>query len=289
MGSRGGPLRSSSRHYARPPYSIRSGTPAPVSRPELEKVKQPAPGSAVKWHRSVMRFPTAVTVELTGRKLLLSGKAGSLKLDLTQLDPTGLVAFKFLSIPIGPAASADSASSAAVASGGGPAAALATATSPVASQSMMVLVSTDKERFLEVSDRLEQAVHGVMQGYLVGLTVKGVGYRLEPYEGPLKRTTSWYFEKREVEKTNITYPFPRPTTAVRCKVGYSCAALFPLPPGVRAFFLKPTIMYLYGLKLAEVEAVAASIRAVRKPNTYTGNGIQRLDEVVKLKARAGSK
>ncbi|MEW5317492.1 MAG: hypothetical protein WDW38_008781 [Sanguina aurantia] len=268
MGSRGGPLRSSSRHYARPPYSIRSGTPAPVSRPELEKVKQPAPGSAVKWHRSVMRFPTAVTVELTGRKLLLSGKAGSLKLDLTQLDPTGLVAFKFLSIPIGPAASADSASSAAVASGGGPAAALATATSPVASQSMMVLVSTDKERFLEVSDRLEQAVHGVMQGYLVGLTVKG---------------------KREVEKTNITYPFPRPTTAVRCKVGYSCAALFPLPPGVRAFFLKPTIMYLYGLKLAEVEAVAASIRAVRKPNTYTGNGIQRLDEVVKLKARAGSK
>lgn len=110
-----------------------------------------------------MRFPTAITVELTGRKLLLSGKAGSLKLDLTQLDPTGLVAFKFLSIPIGSPASTDSASSAAVASGGGPSAALATATSPVASQSMMVLISTDKERFLEVSDQLEQAVHGVMQ------------------------------------------------------------------------------------------------------------------------------
>lgn len=160
------PFLTSVRHYARPPYSVRSGTPAPVSRPEFEKVKQAVKGAPVKWHRSVMRFPTAVSVELTGRKLLLSGKAGSLKLDLAQLDPTGLVAFKFLSIPITPPAGADSTSSSAAAppaAAAGPASALALATAPAASQSMMVLISTDKERFLEVSDQLEQAVHGVMQ------------------------------------------------------------------------------------------------------------------------------
>ncbi|PNH01753.1 50S ribosomal protein L6, partial [Tetrabaena socialis] len=72
-------------------------------------------------------------------------------------------------------------------------------------------------------------------------------------------------------------------------VGYSRSAVYPLPPHVRAFFLKPTLLYLYGLELAELRRVAAEVRAVRPPNPYTGNGVQYLDEAIKLKQRAGAK
>jgi ribosomal protein L6P/L9E len=48
-------------------------------------------------------------------------------------------------------------------------------------------------------------------------------------------------------------------------------------------------MYLYGIDKALVTNTAAAIRAVRKPNAYTGNGIQLVGEVLKLKQRAGSK
>jgi large subunit ribosomal protein L6 len=72
-------------------------------------------------------------------------------------------------------------------------------------------------------------------------------------------------------------------------VGYSRTAIFPLPPGIRAFCIKPTLLYLYGLHKGEVDAVAGAIRAVRRPNVYTGNGIQLVDEVVRIKQRKASK
>jgi large subunit ribosomal protein L6 len=58
---------------------------------------------------------------------------------------------------------------------------------------------------------------------------------------------------------------------------------------VLAFFIKPTLMYLYGVDKQLVHNTAARIRAVRKPNVYTGNGIQLVDETIKLRQRAGSK
>jgi large subunit ribosomal protein L6 len=72
-------------------------------------------------------------------------------------------------------------------------------------------------------------------------------------------------------------------------VGYSRTAVYVLPAHVRAFLLKPTLLYLYGLQLDEVQRVAAEVRGIRAPNPYTGNGIQYVDEVVKLKQRAASK
>jgi len=81
--------------------------------------------------------------------------------------------------------------------------------------------------------------------------------------------------------------------AVLCRavrqVGYTKAAIFPLPEGVLGFFVKPTLMYLYGVDKQLVTNTAAAIRAVRKPNAYTGNGIQLVGEKVRLKQRAGSK
>ncbi len=80
-------------------------------------------------------------------------------------------------------------------------------------------------------------------------------------------------------------PFPRR----RWQVGYSRTAVFPLPDGIRAFCIKPTLLYLYGLRKPEVDAVAVAVRSIRRPNVYTGNGIQLLDEVVRIKQRKASK
>jgi hypothetical protein len=38
-----------------------------------------------------------------------------------------------------------------------------------------------------------------------------------------------------------------------------------------------------------VRNVAMAIRKVRPPNPYTGNGLQLVDEVVKIRQRAGAK
>ncbi len=65
--------------------------------------------------------------------------------------------------------------------------------------------------------------------------------------------------------------------------------VYPLPPHVRAFFLKPTLVYLYGLEQDELQRVAAEVRSVRPPNPFTGNGVQLVDEVVRLKQRASAK
>ncbi len=73
------------------------------------------------------------------------------------------------------------------------------------------------------------------------------------------------------------------------QVGYSHTAVFPLPEGVRAFFIRPNLVYLYGVDLAKVRNTAMAIRKVRPPNSYTGNGIQLADEVVKLRPRGGTR
>jgi hypothetical protein len=84
----------------------------------------------------------------------------------------------------------------------------------------------------------------LLQGYLVGLTVQGVGYRLEPVaddvitaalaakrgdesgaaaDGSSGRDSSsrprllW---EQEAEKSNIAYPHKQPAKAVRLKVGW---------------------------------------------------------------------
>lgn len=73
------------------------------------------------------------------------------------------------------------------------------------------------------------------------------------------------------------------------QVGFTHSAIYKLPEGVVAFFVKPTLVYLYGVDKALVTGAAAALRAVRPPNDYTGNGVLMLGEEVKLRQRAGSK
>ncbi len=87
------------------------------------------------------------------------------------------------------------------------------------------------------------------------------------------------------DKINIQYPYKQPVSTLRLRVGFSRPVIYVLPEGVRAFCLKPTLTYLYGLEKNKLDALAQQIRKVRKPNAYTGNGIQIVGEVIKLKQR----
>lgn len=122
----------------------------------------------------------------------------------------------------------------------------------------------------------------------MGVTVKGVGYRIDPLEGP-PASPRWYFERGAEPKLSTPFPYQKPVTALRLKVGFTKSAIFPLPPGVRAFLLRPTLTYLMGVDKALVRSTAMAIRAIRPPNVYTGNGVQLADEQLVLRPRSGKK
>ncbi|EFJ40918.1 hypothetical protein VOLCADRAFT_99166 [Volvox carteri f. nagariensis] len=324
--------------------------------PELEPVKVPPQGE-VRWHRNVVRFPPEVAVQLEespagsggggSRTLVLSGKAGTIRLNMQWLSPPTVIAtteidysgagkgaggWLVAGLGLGrwlagggggshhgnmgdssgaaakqPSQPPSKPPAAAAAAGGGATGVAGTG------RSVLVLVGPNKSRFDEAVESINSAIRGVMSGYLVGLTVKGVGYRMEPVEddrgevasrvpqlsyaqllrrsrapgGP--RPKPYYFEAAGEEKNVINFPYSKPASAIRLKVGYSRTVVYPLPPHIRAFCLKPTLVYLYGLEMDELQRVAAEIRSIRKPNPYTGNGVQYVDEVVKLKQRARAK
>lgn len=169
--------------HQRVPYSQRSGTPRPSPWPVFERIDTAKATGAIKWHRSLYRFPAEVQVSLSGRDLVLTGRAGTIRLDLRQLDPSGLVAFKMitlgdstLSTPSSPGKAeqpAGSSSEATAAAAGG------------APRHLMAVATPDKERFSAFVAELDASVRGVSVGYLVGVTVKGVGYRCFDRVGPL--------------------------------------------------------------------------------------------------------
>ena len=105
----------------------------------------------MRWQRSLYRFSEDVEVRLEDRSLTLSGRAGTIQLDLTKLDPSGLVAFKMLQLP---------------GSGGS-----------AKPRNMLALATPDKALSNTFTAELDASVRGVTVGYLVGVTVKGVGYR----------------------------------------------------------------------------------------------------------------
>jgi len=176
-----------------------------------------------------------VRVHLEGRSLLLSGRVGSVAVDLGHMDPTGLLGLQLWQRP---------AAGGAVPAGAPPAAAGAP---PAAAggETLLLAVSPSRRYFKGIASHVNNCVTGVTQGHLVGLTVNGVGFRLEPVEAPPARRGA-HFERGAYEKATATYPYTKLCAAVRLKVGYTRTAIFPLPEGVKAFFVKPTLMYLYG-------------------------------------------
>lgn len=238
---------------------VQQTIPTPKPLPKFKKL--PRDLEDIKWRRMVLRFPPEVDVKLQGSNLILSGRAGTVKVNLKHMDPTGTVGMQFFQ----QTGETDG--------------------KPV-THTLMMCVSPTRQYFRGIATHIDNQIHGVLQGYLEGITLKGVGYRFEPIENEVKASKP-FFDTSPQEKTGINYPVQKALRAVRLKVGYSFTKVVPLPEDLRAFIVRPTLMYVFGLERHRVRNMAMHIRAVQPPNPFTGNGIRLVDEEVKLRPRGG--
>lgn len=101
---------------------------------------------------------------------------------------------------------------------------------------------------------LNNMVLGVTEGFRKNLELVGTGYRVVQ-SGP-----------------NITL-----------QVGYSHPVDIAAPPGITLTVEGPTRLSVAGCDKQQVGQTAATIRAVRKPDSYKGKGIRYSGEIVRLK------
>jgi len=67
------------------------------------------------------------------------------------------------------------------------------------------------------------------------------------------------------------------------KLGFSHDVLLKVPPGVRVFCLKPTIICCTGTHLTNVTQFAASVKRCKPPEVYKGKGIRYRNELIRQK------
>jgi large subunit ribosomal protein L6 len=118
------------------------------------------------------------------------------------------------------------------------------------------VASASKAFFGTLQSLLRSKLAGVSSGHAVTLKITGVGYRAALAAGG---------------------------DALTLKLGHSHDCRYALPPAVRAIVPDPTTVTLVGLDKNQVTQVAANVRALRPPGAYTGKGVRREGEVVRLK------
>ncbi|MBE5766072.1 MAG: 50S ribosomal protein L6 [Clostridiales bacterium] len=108
---------------------------------------------------------------------------------------------------------------------------------------------------------INNMVVGVTNGFEKRLRMEGVGYRAQ------------------VANNQLTL-----------NVGYSHPVVFDAPATITFEAPQPTEIVVKGIDKQQVGALAADIRAVRKPEPYLGKGIRYIDEVVRRKeGKSGKK
>ena len=103
-------------------------------------------------------------------------------------------------------------------------------------------------------------VEGVSKGFEKRLEIVGIGYRAELQGDSL-----------------IFY------------LGYSHPITYPLPEGITAQLDKQALITLRGIDKELLGAVAAKMRALRRPDAYKNKGIKYADEVLRKKAGKSGK
>lgn len=101
---------------------------------------------------------------------------------------------------------------------------------------------------------LHNMVVGVTSGYEKGLVINGVGYKVS-----------------------------KQGNGIVLNVGYSHPVEFAAKPGITLECPSATEITVKGIDKVEVGQVAATIRAIRKPEPYHGYGIRYKDEVIQRK------
>jgi len=97
-------------------------------------------------------------------------------------------------------------------------------------------------------------VTGVTKGFERRLQLVGVGYRAQA----------------QGDKLNLT-------------LGFSHPVVHPMPKGIKVETPTQTEIIIKGIDKQQVGAVAAQVRAYRRPEPYKGKGVRYSDEVIVLK------
>jgi large subunit ribosomal protein L6 len=133
----------------------------------------------------------------------------------------------------------------------------------------VIRVAVEKDRVVvarQTDDRFQRALHGltralianmvngVTKGYQVELEIQGVGYRAQ----------------KQAQHLTI-------------QVGYSHPVEITPPKGVTLDAPQPNRIVVSGIDKEQVGQLAASIRAIREPDSYKGKGIRYLGERVRRK------
>lgn len=103
-------------------------------------------------------------------------------------------------------------------------------------------------------------VEGVAKGFEKRLEIVGIGYRAE------------------LQGNNIIF-----------YLGYSHPITYQLPEGITAQLDKQTLITLRGIDKELLGAVAAKMRALRRPDAYKNKGVKYADEVLRKKAGKSGK
>ena len=102
---------------------------------------------------------------------------------------------------------------------------------------------------------IQNAVHGLTEGWSKGLQFNGVGY------------------KAKISGKKLEMNF-----------GYSHPIIFDIPEGIEISLDKKSHIYIKGIDRQKVGQVAAQIRDIRPPEPYLGKGVRYIDEVIVKKA-----
>ncbi|MFP5213736.1 MAG: 50S ribosomal protein L6 [Acidobacteriota bacterium] len=104
-------------------------------------------------------------------------------------------------------------------------------------------------------------VHGVSQGFAIGLEIQGTGYRADV-------------------QANV----------LNLNLGYSHPVMFTLPDGIKASVERNVIIRIEGIDRELLGQTAARIRAVRPVEPYKGKGVRYSGEhVIRKVGKTGSK
>lgn len=171
--------------------------------------------------------------------------------------------------------------------------------------------SCDRAFFKCMLKIIKDKMHVVLNGFLLAMHVRGVGYRVEIQnnefnteqhnnkllnddliETPLNpnRVFSPLQRKSVVFKkshANITpcnkeiHSTGRQTLFF--KIGFSHDFKYICPSSVRIFTKQQTLICIYGIDRNQVSTIAAKIRLIKKPSVYKGKGLIFLNEKITLK------
>ncbi|KAJ9101066.1 hypothetical protein QFC21_003284 [Naganishia friedmannii] len=130
---------------------------------------------------------------------------------------------------------------------------------------------------------LQNAVHGVSEGYRVALRLVGVGYRAGVEEIPQSLLDIASRIPTTSRTATDAAAVARPTHRLNLKLGYAHPIYIDIPAAITVTTPQPTRIVLSGTDKQALGLFAAKIRRWRKPEPYRGKGIFVGDETIKIK------